>query len=160
MKMVMPDGDCVQPHRMPHFPNAQAQWSERTEQPDATERAIRDSKLQGPKICHVLALRPKPTKKDTVFQFAPAIIGHVQPRLATAQNAPGSPWLPTLKTGEWPDCRTHILRQKTRLPLESRLRHAVGQGKVSLHQFFHHLCRRDNRIDRAADLTNLQLPLL
>lgn len=160
MKMVMPDGDCVQPHRMPHFPNAQAQWSERTEQPDATERAIRDSKLQGPKICHVLALRPKPTKKDTVFQFAPAIIGHVQPRLATAQNAPGSPWLPTLKTGEWPDCRTHILRQKTRLPSESRLRHAVGQGMVSLHQFFHHLCRRDNRIDRAADLTNLQLPLL
>ena len=122
--------------------------------------AIRGSKLQGPKICHVLSLRPKPTKKDKVFQLAPAIIGHAQPCLATAQNAPGNPWLPSLKTGERPDCRTHILRQKTRLPSESRFRHAVGQRMVSLHQFFHHLCRRDNRIDLATDLTNLQFPFL
>ncbi len=160
MKMVMPDGDCVQPHRMPHSPNVRAQWSERTEQPDAREHAIRGSKSQGPKICHVLSLRPKPTKKDKVFQLAPAIIGHAQPCLATAQNAPGNPWLPSLKTGEWPDCRTHILHQKTRLPSESRFRHAVGQRMVSLHQFFHHLCRWDNRIDLATDLTNLQFPFL
>lgn len=158
--MGMPDGDCVQPHRMQHFPNSQAPWSERTEQPDATECAIRDSKLQGPKICHVLALRPKPIKTDTVFQFAPAIIGHAQPRLATAQNAPSSPWIPISKTEEWLDCRVHILRQKIKLPLESRLLHAVGQRLVSLHQFFHHLCRRDNRVDLAADLANLQFTFL
>lgn len=132
----------------------------RTEQTGARVRAIRCSKSQGPRFCHVLSLRPKPTKKDRAFLLAPAIIGPAPSSLAKEQNALDSPWIPISKTEEWPDCRTHILRQKTKLPLESLFLHAVGQRLVSLHQFFHHLCRRDNRVDLAADLANLQFTFL
>ena len=126
MKRVMRGGDCVQLHRMLHSPNGQEQWSARNEQPVEMDRAIRCSKLQVPRFCHVLFLRPKPTKKDRAFPIVPEIIGHVQPSLATAQNELGSSLIPISKTEEWPDCRTHILRQKTKLPLESLFLHAVG----------------------------------
>lgn len=126
MKRVMRGGDCVQLHRMLHSPNGQEQWSARNEQPVEMARAIRCSKLQVPRFCHVLFLRPKPTKKDRAFLLAPAIIGPAPSSLAKEQNALDSPWIPISKTEEWPDCRTHILRQKTKLPLESLFLHAVG----------------------------------
>ena len=40
---------------------------------------------------------PNQQRRIRLFQLAPAIIGHAQPCLATAQNAPGSPWLPSFK---------------------------------------------------------------